>query len=294
MLRLLATRRWLSVTAGAIVFVLVCLQLGSWQWSRHLERKVRADAVVTNYAAPPSPLASVLPAPGVALTQEQGWTRVTVTGQYTRQQLLVRGRALEGRPGFEVLAPLRLGSAVLVVDRGWVPVADAADELPQTPPPPTGEVEVTGWLRPGEESWGRDLPAGQLASVNLAEAQQQIAGPLYGAYLVLESERTADGATPARPTPLARPASDLGPHQAYAIQWWLTALLAPVFLVLMLRREHTARQSAGDPASPRVVPASAGGPTSRRPAARSENPTRPRRDAAARKRKVRIWDEEDY
>ena len=51
------------------------------------------------------------------------------------------------------------------------------------------------------------------------------------AYLVLGSEQPGGP----RPAPLAAPDTDLGPHQAYAIQWWLTSVFGFVLLGYRLR-----------------------------------------------------------
>ena len=100
------------------------------------------------------------------------------------------------------------------------------------PPAPDGPVEVTGWLRVSEESLERDLPRGQLASINLGEARDALGAPLLGGYLVLDAEKTADGTTPPRPARLERPDTDIGPHQAYAFQWWLAMPVGFVLLAL--------------------------------------------------------------
>jgi cytochrome oxidase assembly protein ShyY1 len=194
-------------------------------------------------------------------SEQDQWLRVTAIGRYASgQQLLVRNRALDGRPGLEVLAPFdlsgRLTGTRVFVDRGWVANADSATDLPAVPPAPAGEVTVEGWLRSGEPDLGKELPAGQLASIDLTEAARQTGGgTVLDAYLVLGSEQAAAP----RPEPLAAPDTDLGPHQAYAIQWWLTALFG--FVLLGYRLRTAAAENA---------------------------------EATARKpKKVRIWDEED-
>ena len=63
--------------------------------------------------------------------------------------------------------------------------------------------------------------------------------------------------------PLPRPEEDLGPHQAYAYQWWLFMPAGLVFVSCAIRRQGP----VGVPGSPG---AGHGGP-----------------------KKVRIWDEED-
>lgn len=260
MLRTLVRPRWLLALLLAAAFAAVCVFLGRWQWGRYEEKQTRADAVAAHYTAVPVPLATVLSRLPLAPADE--WTRVVATGRYAvGQQLLVRNRVLDSVPGLEVLVPLDVGGSRLLVDRGWVRNPDTAAERPQVPPPPYGAVTVHGWLRRGEPDLGRDLPPGQLASVNIPSARAQVGGDVLDAYLVLESEQTASGTVPQRPTPLAKPDTGLGPHQAYALQWWLTSVFGFVLLAHRLRLA-----SADGPGSP---------PASTRP------------------RKVRIWDEED-
>ena len=295
MLRTLLTRRWVTALALALIFALACVLLGNWQYSRHREAVADRDRIEQNYDAAPMPLAQVLASPAAVLSPTQEWVRVTVAGRYLPDdRLLVRNRPHRGVYGYAVLVPLRVdapatdgeaadadpagggaadrsGSSsegpALLVDRGWVRNADDASTLPPVPPPPQGKVEVQGWLRLGEPDLGRDLLAGQLASINVTEAAQRTGLDLYEGYLVLGSEEVVGGSSPARPEPLERPDTGLGSHFAYALQWWLTAPLGVVLVGVFVRREHLERTREAK-----------GADTERRP---------------ARPRKVRIWDEED-
>ncbi len=260
--------------ALAAAFAVVCVGLGRWQWGRYEDRQVRAAAVTAHYTAAPALLGSAVGR--LPLSEDDQWLRVTATGRYaTVQPLLVRNRALDGQPGLEVLVPLELDGSLagrrLVVDRGWVPNADSASQLPAVPAVPTGDVTVQGWLRSGEADLGKDLPAGQLASIDLGTVEAQTGGAggaggeVLDAYLDLESETTGAG-TPARPAPLETPDTGLGPHQAYAFQWWLTSLFGFVLVGYRLRVATT----DGPPDRGRAVSA-----------------------GAAPRQKVRIWDEED-
>ena len=247
--------------ALAIAFAVACILLGRWQWGRYEDRRVRADAVTTHYAASPVPLDSVTAR--IPLSEEDQWLRVTATGRYgSGQQLLVRNRVLDGRPGLEVLVPFYLTGGLsgtrLMVDRGWVANSDSAADLPPVPPAPGGDVAIEGWLRSGEPDLGKDLPAGQLASIDLAAAARQTGGgTTLDAYLVLASEQP----TGPRPEPLAAPDTDLGPHQAYAFQWWLTSLFGFILLAYRLRVAAAERRES--------------------------------EPVAVKAKKVRIWDEED-
>jgi cytochrome oxidase assembly protein ShyY1 len=265
-LRRLLTPRWLGALVLAVLAAVACYHLGQWQYGRHVykvERNARLDA---NYTAAPRPLSEVMT--GAPLPVDRQWTRVTATGRYAAStHLYVRNRPNGGVYGFEVVAPFRLddGSTVLV-DRGWVANSGAgADVLPPVPAPPTGEVTLTGWTLPGEQDRGRDLPAGQLASMSVPDASKAVGSPLLGGYVLLESERDESGATPPRPAALERPDRSLGPHQAYAYQWWLTMPLGFVLMWFGIRRELRAEAEA-----------------------RGTAPARP-----PRPKRVRIWDEED-
>lgn len=254
MLRLALTPRWLGWLALALVAALVCIWLGQWQWSRYEHKAARADRIEAHYEGSPVPVADVLGEDPVDADLQ--WTRVTATGEYLPEdQLLVRNRPLNGTYGYEVLVPLRLdGGGLLIVDRGWVRNSPkGADVAPEVPPAPTGDVTITGWVLDGEPSLGRDMPKGQVASINLPEVTEAVGEPVLGGYVSLQSEDPSVD----RPEPLEVPDTGTGPHMAYAIQWWLVVPAAFVLYVMALRRE------AG--VAPRTP----------------------------REKKVRIWDEED-
>lgn len=259
MLRVLRRPRWIAYLLLAVLFGVLTTGLGLWQWGRYEEKAERRDLVEANYDAAPVALEEILPDTGTALPPGDQWRRVSVTGSYDAEaEHLVRNRPRQGVFGYEVLVPLVLddGSAV-AVDRGWVPSAETAATRPDVPPPPDGQVTVTGWLRPSEPDLGRDLPAGQLASVDLPGLEEATGYDLVRAYVILEAEDPpAD-----RPTALAAPDTRLGSHFAYALQWWITVPVGLVLVLVMARQQ--AREESGLPA--------------REP----------------RQKKVRIWDEED-
>ena len=269
MFKRLLTPRWIGALVLAGLFAVACYHLGHWQYGRHLakvERNARLDA---NYTAAPRPVTEVIGP--TALPLDRQWTRVTATGTYAGSApVYVRNRPNQGGTGYEVVEAFHLDAGgVLLVDRGWVQ-ADAAraDILPPAPAAPSGTVTITGWAMPGEDSLGRTLPAGQLASINLPEAAAATHESLLGGYVRLEEERTAAGAVADRPAPLDPPDRSLGPHQAYAYQWWLTMPLGLGLIWFGIRRELQAETAAADVAAGRPL-------------------------RAPKPKKVRIWDEED-
>ncbi|MHA3835857.1 SURF1 family cytochrome oxidase biogenesis protein [Terrabacter sp. AAH1] len=264
MLRLWLTRRWLLGTLVAVLFGVACFYLGLWQWHRHVEQRTKVEAIARNYGAAPVAFSPALV--GSGLPQERQWTRVTLTGTYAAgSDLLVRNRTLDQTVGFEVLTPFQTEGVTVLVDRGWVPNAENAETSPAVDPPPTGSVEVTGWLRTGEVSLGRDLPRPQLASINVGDARAQVPSlSSLDAYVVLGAQSPAARAGDHPVRVLPRPEEDLGPHQAYAYQWWLFMPGGLVFVVFAIRREAQAATEGTE-----------------------------RADAPAKPKKVRIWDEED-
>lgn len=265
--RTLLSRKWLTALAVAVIFCAVCVWLGQWQYGRHEAKVQRADLVAAHYTAPPVPLLDAVPADADGLDPDREWTRVALTGRYLAdEQLLARNRPTEDGVGFQVLVPFRLDAGpVVLVDRGWVPAGERADVVPQVPPAPTGHLSATGWLRPGEPAVG-EAPEGQLASIDLGAAGQASGQQLLPAYVALEGEDDGSGRPPARPQAPGPPDTGLGPHFAYAIQWWLAAPLGFVLVFVYARREW--EESTGRAAE--------------RAAAK-----------AARPKKVRVWDEED-
>ena len=253
--RFLLSAAWLGGLAAALALAAVMVLLGQWQWGRYQERSeinARIDAGATG---PPLPLAAVLPAPapgqevGPAPSRDAAWRSVTATGRYdAANEILVRGRTVLGRVGFEVVTPLLLadGSAVLV-DRGWVPPAPGGASMrPEVPPPPAGAVTVTGRVHP-TESGGAPVARrdGRLETrrVTTARIAPQLPYPLHHAYVLLDTQAPAadPGLTPipARPVPAWQ-------NWGYAIQWWLLAALVLVGYVWLVRRE--ARREARRPA----------------------------------------------
>ncbi|MEO5982829.1 MAG: SURF1 family protein [Pedococcus sp.] len=269
---MLFSRRWLGALAAALGLAVAAYFLGQWQWHRYEAKAARADRINAHYEARPQPLTDVLGQAPMPLSEE--WTRVTATGRYAADQtLLVRNRPYESTYGYEVLVPfVTQGGGTVLVDRGWVQNAKTAQVLPTFPAAPTDDVTVTGWLRRSEPSLGRSLPAGQVASINLPEVGRQVDEPLLGAYVVLEVERLADGTAPPRPTALEAPDTGLGPHQAYAFQWWMAMVGGFVLVGFGIRREYREGLDARADAGGGAV---AGAAAPRRP------------------KKTRIWDEED-
>jgi len=238
-LSLALQRRWLGWLGLTTLFAVVCVGLAQWQWQRRVETVAEIRVVAENWDAAPVALAEALP-DGEPIDPELEWQPVALEGEYlVDEQLLVRARPLNGRPGFEVLTPLLLDDGtVFVVDRGWLPVGSEQDSPDVVPAPPSGRVEVLVRLKPGEpELRGRGAPEGQIATIHLPDVAERVeAGDVVtGAYGLLDSESPAPDT---RPVAATRPVPDEGPHLSYTFQWYLFALMGFIGYGWALRKER--------------------------------------------------------
>ena len=235
----LRERRWL--TLGFVVLILVpsFLLLSRWQLHRLDDRRAANALVEQNNAAAPVPVGQVMTAgaPLASVGDGQEWRQVTATGTYdASRQVLVRKRPLDGHNGFWVVTPLVTDSGdVVVVNRGWLAASGDATSAQAAPAPPTGEVTVTGRVRPSEPAphpQPSDLPSGQITDLDVTLV---VAGSrTYPGYVELVSSNPAQGT---ELTPIPLPDLSEGPHLSYALQWVLFAGVAVGGFIMLARRE---------------------------------------------------------
>ncbi|MEV4543819.1 SURF1 family cytochrome oxidase biogenesis protein [Micromonospora echinaurantiaca] len=257
--RFLLTPRWLGILALTLVAATVMVLLGNWQLDRYRGRTEVNERIDAGLRMAPVPLREAVPGPtggsgtaGPAPAEEKIWTRVTVTGRYdTANVVLVRGRTVESKVGFEVLTPLVLadGTAVLV-DRGWIPPAPGgATAQPQVPPAPSGEVTVVGRVHESESgSVTVSRREGRLETrrIGVPQLARELPYPVHGAYLLLDEQTpAADPAFVAVPVGHANNWQNFG----YVVQWWLFAGMTLFGYVWVARREAR-RLSGATPQGP--------------------------------------------
>ncbi|MEV4558876.1 SURF1 family protein [Kitasatospora sp. NPDC049285] len=262
MYRFLLSARWAAIAVVALLLIPTMVRLGFWQYHRHEARVARNHLVAQNLGSPAVAF-DALSSPGWSVPTDRVWRTVTAQGRYdTAHEVVIRGRTEPGGSsiGYFVITPLVLadGKGSVLVNRGWVDSAADATSYPAVPAPPSGEVTVTGRLRADEtaaSSGIRDrggLPDRMYKLINSEQQAKASGATVLGGYLELASAVPPAGNPPEL---LAEPGhSDIGPHMAYAVQWWLFAALVPVGLVVMARRE--ARQPADEAApAPEAVAA---------------------------------------
>ena len=245
--RFLLRPRWLAFTLLVVVLVVVMVNLGFWQLRRLDERKAFNARVEARAEAPVVPLEEALA--GGTSPADLEFRRVTVSGRFDPdEEVLIRARVRDGIPGYEVATPLVTGEGVaVVVDRGWIPLADGERWPVASAAAPDGEVTVTGRVHPSQER-GRFGPSdpdeGELASLarlDLGRLQQQVPYELAPVYLDLLEPAPADDGLPA---PVKLPELSEGNHLSYAGQWFIFTVIAGVGWVLLIRRSAQSRAEA--------------------------------------------------
>jgi cytochrome oxidase assembly protein ShyY1 len=245
--RFLLSRQWVILTLVCLGLIPTMVELGFWQFHRHEHRVAQNRRIADTLDAKPVPVEK-LTRPGHGVPEKDTWHPVTGTGTFdSAHEVVVRRRtaADDQSIGFYVLTPLVLkdGRTVLV-NRGWVAAGTDQAAYPDVPAAPEGEVTVTGRLMPDEttEASGikdlRGLPDRQIMLINSEQQAKALGREVLGGYIELTAPEPRGG----RPEPVPEPDHDsIGPHMAYAVQWWLFAAGVPVGWVVLVRRERKDR-----------------------------------------------------
>ena len=241
----------LTVTRAGIVGTIVvlavaatCARLGFWQLSRLHERTTRNQLLDRRMQLPPLQIQG----PGLD-TAGLLYRRAEVSGRFDHDRTIVLpGRALRGAPGVHVLTPVLLGggySAVLV-NRGWVPAADAAtvnfDSLRTSP-----EIRLTGLILAFPGSSRRKPSRNPVRDTVFRRSwfspdPEAIRRQYPYKLLPFELQALPDDDARGFPIRLPPPVLDRGPHLGYAIQWFCFAAIALIgWTILMIRKGEVRR-----------------------------------------------------
>jgi len=226
-------------TLAVLLLLPVLLSLGFWQLDRSWQKAELQTAFAEQSQQQPTTLDHLDPA-----DSSHYYRRVIATGHYDdSRQLLLDNQLREGRPGYQVLTPLRLpnGQAMLV-NRGWVPLGESRQVLPDIAVT-TESVTVKGRIaqpaNPGirlgaaggaDRNWPRIIQY-----VDYAPLSAILGYPLKPAIILLDPEANSGYWRDWQPS-----FGGLGPehHQGYAVQWFaLSAALVILYFASSIRRE---------------------------------------------------------
>lgn len=261
-----ALRPWWIVSHLIVVaLVVVMVSLGLWQLRRLEEVRDRNEHLAERIAAAPVPVEDLIPAGEDVDVDAVVDRQATATGTYRAdEQVLIRGRSLDDRPGSWVVVPLELPDGrVVAVNRGWISNDGRYTAVPDEYVVPEGELDLTGLLHPTQTrgTLGATDPSdgvvASLARIDLDRLDEQVDGDLLPVWLQL-TEPEPDAPDPS-PTVLGLPdVDDEGSHMSYAVQWFTFATIAGCGYPLILRRRARERDQAvldlrdADPPDPDV------------------------------------------
>jgi surfeit locus 1 family protein len=206
------------------------LALGAWQLSRAAQKNALHDAL-EQHRSLPALAGRELAAAGNpdAVT----WRPVRLQGRWVAQHtVFLDNRQMQGKPGFDVLTPLRIEGtdAVVVVQRGWV----QRNFMDRTRMPaietPSGPVEVSGLIAPPPPklySFAGAETGPIRQNLDLGEFRARTGLPL----LTWLSVQQAGPASGGLLRDWAQPGSGVEKHYGYAFQWFaLSALIAILYV----------------------------------------------------------------
>ncbi|MFJ4834071.1 SURF1 family protein [Streptomyces sp. NPDC088747] len=262
MYRFLLSRQWVILTLVALALIPTMIKLGYWQLHRH-EHKVALNTVISNSLAATPVSAESLTAPGRPIAHDDLYRRVTAKGHFdtAREEVVRRRTDSDGAVGYHVLTPFVLDDGrVLMVNRGWIAADASQSAFPRIPAPAKGEITVTGRLK-GDETTAdsgiknvQGLPDRMVMLINSEQESKRLGEQVLGGYI----EQTAPVPKGDSPELIPDPEhGDIGPHMAYAVQWWLFSAGVPVGWVVLVRRERRDRAEAAATAAatPESAPA---------------------------------------
>ena len=201
------------------------IALGNWQAGRASDKRALGKAM----DAAPVEISSDRVDPQAVVSR-----RVAVRGRFIGERTVFLDNKLRrGRPGYEVVTPLRLEGTHVLVNRGWVPAGRTREDLPQVPLP-AGEVRVEGLALARLPRVLLAAQAGGKVRPTLdIDAFQDETGLRLQPFVIEQHSPAADGLVREWP----RPDAGAEKHASYALQWYSLAALAVVLLLaLSIRR----------------------------------------------------------
>lgn len=169
------------------------------------------------------------------------YRNLKIDGRYVaNRQILIDSMTYQGRVGYQVLTPLQIPGVDrwLIVNRGWLPAPAFRSQLPAVDLG-THSRTISGKLdrlpRPGLRLAPVDAPGGSWPRVlvfpTIEELSKALEQPLFDYQLLLDPQ-AVDGFVREWAPRVMGPDK----HRAYAVQWFVFALvLVALFVVLNLR-----------------------------------------------------------
>ena len=230
MFKNLTKPRWIALTAFLLIMIYLFIRLSDWQFDRYNTRIQNNEITTTALSSEPINLTDLS-----QVSDLKDWQKVSIKGEFVNSDAkLLRRQYLESSLGFWVITPLKLDNdQVILVNRGWIPIAESSTSQQEIPSSPQGDVTIIGYVQTLKDTRSEpdDLPLNQINYLNSTNFSSQ---PLSTNYLQLASMTPMDNQVAIIPLPEL----SNGPHFSYAIQWILFALMLPIGWYVLLKNEN--------------------------------------------------------
>lgn len=244
----------LETTLLVGVAAVLCYSMGYWQWTRFQEKNAYFATLEQQNERGVTPLDSTQ-----SDFEDLVHSQVTVRGTFDHErEVFLINRSNHDQPGVKVVTPLRLGdgSAVVLVDRGFLPFDWTMDESKKPLYQPQGEQQLTTRLRRSQVKAffltpeTRDPEAGKWKGRWLRLEVEKMAKQLPYEVLpvFLEQEEALEGWQ--YPLPISHKVLPASRHLNYTIQWISFGTFG-IFLgaLIQFRRKPAVIQSSQIPVS---------------------------------------------
>lgn len=222
-------RAWALALAAAACAAGIAL--GNWQAGRAEQKRALGARFEQALRSPAIELPSTMVEP-----EDFVLKRVAARGRFVDEHTVYLDNKLRrGRPGYEVVTPLRMDGLHVLVNRGWVAAGRTRAELPKMQPP-ADEVRVEGLAlaRLPQALATGVAPTGRVRQNIDVKSFEEETGLRLQPIVIEQHSPAADGLVRDWP----RPDAGIEKHQSYALQWYSLAGLAVIlFAVLSWRRD---------------------------------------------------------
>ncbi len=226
-------------TVAVVLLLPLLVGLGLWQLQRAEEKRSLQAMLAQRSNAPPLELY-----PAATDQQNLLFRSVVAAGRFDAQRYyLLDNQVYRGRAGYDVLMPLRIkgSDAVVVVNRGWVPLGPSRAQLPAVPTPASavrikgilsrtpGELLQLGSQNRGSGEWPRVI-----LRVDLGRMQRELSRELFPYLLQIDSQSPHAFRVHWKPY-----VDSPQRHTSYAVQWFsMAGILLVLYAALSARRRR--------------------------------------------------------
>ncbi len=228
-------RRWIRSTFIVFILSLIMMGLGFWQLNKHHQRQAYIAGVIAEVEDAPFVLTG---RSGDDVWNDRIFHLVRGEGEFDfARQVAIKNKFYDETMGYHLVTPFLIKGSqrAVLVDRGWVSPAEIQSPEDARKFDEPDLTTILGRIAETEESAQPSAePQFWWYRVDVANIGRQLPYELLPFYVSLVPSESSQTAPPYRNPPKFE--LDSGAHLGYAIQWFLFALLSPLFYLWLVVR----------------------------------------------------------